>query len=66
VSESGRDGSATAIVAAVELPAFSRAFAPETSATTAIRMAVIFISTPIVDILVEPRVSEMLSYWLIF
>src|SRR5580658_7608517 len=44
VSESGRDGSATAIVAAVELLALSKAFAPETSATTAIKIATIFIS----------------------
>ena len=44
VSESGRDGSATAIVAAVELLALSKAFAPEISATTAIKIAIIFIS----------------------
>jgi hypothetical protein len=44
VSEAGRDGSATAIVAAVELLALSRAFAEETSATTAIKIAIIFIS----------------------
>src|ERR1700722_13540447 len=31
VSDSGRDGSATAVVAAVELLALSNAFAPETS-----------------------------------
>ena len=44
VSESGRDGSATAMVAAVELLALSKAFAPETSATTAIKIAIHFIS----------------------
>jgi hypothetical protein len=44
MSESGRDGSATAIVAAVELLAFSKAFAPEPSATTATKIAIIFIS----------------------
>src|SRR5947199_4176552 len=40
VSEPGRDGSATAIVAAVELLALSKANAPETSATTAIKIAI--------------------------
>src|SRR5256885_12157858 len=58
VSGSGRKGWATAIVAAVELLALSKAFTPETSARTAIKIAIIFISTPIVNILVEPRVSE--------
>src|ERR1700685_2206082 len=54
VSESGRDESATAMVAAVELLALSEAFAPETSATTAIKVTIIFIPTP---------VSAMLGYW---
>jgi hypothetical protein len=45
VSESGRDGSATAIVAAVELLALSKAYAPETNAATAIKIAMLFIST---------------------
>src|SRR5579859_7159260 len=44
VSESGRDGSATAIVAAVELLVLSKAFAPETSVPTAIKTAAFFIS----------------------
>jgi hypothetical protein len=52
VSESGRDESAIAIVAAVELLASSKANAPETSATTAIKIAIIFISIPLLDILV--------------
>jgi hypothetical protein len=52
VSESGRDGSATAIVAAVELLALSKANAPETSATTAIKIAIFFISIPLLVILV--------------
>jgi hypothetical protein len=51
VSESGRDGSATAIVAAVELLALSMAIAPEASGTTAIKIAIIFISTPLMNIL---------------
>jgi hypothetical protein len=58
VSESGRDGSATAIVAAVELLALSKAYAPETNAATAIKIAILFISTPIVNILIKPRISE--------
>src|SRR5438552_8643521 len=61
VSESGRDGSATAIVAAVELLAFSKAFAPETSATTAIKIAVIFLSIPLLDISgLSPRLSKVM------
>jgi hypothetical protein len=44
VSESGRDGSATAIVAGVELLALSKAFAPEASAKTAIKIAIILMS----------------------
>jgi hypothetical protein len=51
VSESGRDGSATAVVAALELIALSMAIAPEASGTSAINIAIIFISTPIVRIL---------------
>jgi hypothetical protein len=43
LGESGRDGSATAIVAAFELLALSMAIAPETSGTTAIKIAIIFI-----------------------
>src|SRR5437016_12231825 len=58
VSESGRDGSATAIVAAVELLALSKAYAPETNAATAIKIAILFISTTIVTILIKPRISE--------
>ena len=46
VSESGREESATAIVAAVELLALSKAFAPETSATTAIKRAITLLSSP--------------------
>jgi hypothetical protein len=56
VSESGRDGSATAIVSAVELLALSKANAPEISATTAIKIAMIFISIPLLDIPVWRRV----------
>src|SRR4029077_12454406 len=56
VSESGRDGSATAVVAAVELLVLSMATAPEASRTNAINSDIIFISTPIVRILrVVPR-----------
>jgi hypothetical protein len=44
VSESGREESATAIVAAAELLALSEAIAPEASATTAIKVAMIFTS----------------------
>jgi hypothetical protein len=39
-------------VAAVELLALSMAIAPEASATTAIKIAIIFISIPLLDILV--------------
>jgi hypothetical protein len=53
VPKSGRDGSATAMVAAVELIALSKAFAAETSGTTAIKIAIILKSiSPIVNILV--------------
>jgi hypothetical protein len=46
VSEFGRDGSVTAVVTAVELLALSMAIAPEANGTTAIKIAIIFISTP--------------------
>jgi hypothetical protein len=40
------------MVAALELLALSEAIAPETSATTAIKVAIVFIPTPVVNILV--------------
>jgi len=52
VSESGRDGSATAVVAAFELLALSMAIATEPSVTTAINIAIVLMSTPIVNLLV--------------
>src|SRR5258706_1125003 len=58
VSESGRDGSATTIVAAVELLAVSKAYAPGTHAATAIKIAILFISTPIVNILIKPSNAD--------
>src|SRR4030081_1101906 len=61
VSESGRDGSATALVAGVELLALSKAYAPETNAATAIKIAILFISTPIVNILIKPHLRKVMN-----
>ncbi|TLY71604.1 MAG: hypothetical protein E6K46_06030 [Gammaproteobacteria bacterium] len=56
VSEETRE--IACVVAAVELLALSKAYAPETNAATAIKIAILFISTPIVNILIKPRISE--------
>src|SRR5215470_10319520 len=55
VSDSGRDGSATAIAAGLESLGLSIAITPEANETTAINMVTSFISAPTVNALACER-----------